>query len=256
LLGLIKSLYNDWCYREIWNVGFVETSVQDLLTQSRLTNVAWLAAPRGHRFVADPFPLPGVSGTSLLVEDFEYVASRKAVISRVDFDGASRPARFCPVIKTASHLSYPFVFQENGDVYCIAESFEARGCDLYRLADSGTFVLVRRLLDDVAVVDPTVFRHAGRWWLFCTDQDSGQNVKLYAYHAVELESEWRPHALNPLKLRHQVGAPSGRSFRRRRSAVPAGAELFAHPWRSDRAEPGCRAVAGALRGGDHPSDRA
>jgi hypothetical protein len=212
LLGLIKSLYRDWCCLEIWNIGFIEARAEDLLTQSRLTNVVWLASPRRHTFAADPFPLPRPSTASILVEDFEYVGSCKGVISRVDFDGASGRARFSPVINAPWHLSYPFVFQANGEVYCIPESFETRGCDLYRLADPDTFVLVRRLLHDIAVLDPTVFRHAGWWWLFCTDQDSGPHTKLYAYYAAKLESEWRPHALNPLKCDITSARPAGAPF--------------------------------------------
>jgi hypothetical protein len=212
LVGHVRSRYRSYFYRDIWNVGFVEHSAEDMLRQARLRDVAWLPSPRSYRFIADPFPLSGLSGTSLLVEDFEYVKSCKGIISRVCIHSDSGQARICPVINARWHLSYPCVFQANGKVYCIPESYEAGGCDLYGLDDRNEFVLVRRLLHDIAVVDPTVFWYAGRWWLFCTILGSGDNNKLYAYHATEPESEWRPHALNPLKCDVTSARPAGVPF--------------------------------------------
>jgi hypothetical protein len=65
------------------------------------------------------------------------------------------------------------------------------------------------LLDDVALADPTVFRHDGRWWLFGTDADSGVNTHLCAFWADDLDGPWLPHAANPVKVDIASARPAG-----------------------------------------------
>jgi hypothetical protein len=77
-----------------------------------------------------------------------------------------------------------------------------------------TWHFVRRLVDGLPVVDPTLFRHDGRYWLLFTLQNDGAfgNLKLYGYHAAALDGVWQPHALNPLKCDITSARPAGAPF--------------------------------------------
>jgi hypothetical protein len=37
-----------------------------------------------------------------------------------------------------------------------------------------------------AAVDPTIFCHDGRWWLFCSNHDDEDENKLFLWHAPAL----------------------------------------------------------------------
>jgi hypothetical protein len=110
------------------------------------------------------------------------------------------------------HASYPFVFEHDGDRFCVPELGRARRVDLFRAGEDGTWDRVATLVDGFPAVDPTLFRYAGLWWLLCTDADRGPNVKLHAWWALDLLGPWRPHAANPLKTDVRSSRPAGTPF--------------------------------------------
>jgi hypothetical protein len=105
----------------------------------------------------------------------------------------------------------------------------SRGCSRAQLGhlpsiDSGRVLLYRKegegwrevhtLFRGRKVVDPTLFKHDARYWLFYTLQDDGAfgNLKLHAHYADDLFGEWRPHVLNPLKCDITSSRPAGHVF--------------------------------------------
>jgi hypothetical protein len=81
------------------------------------------------------------------------------------------------------------------------ESARGGGLDLYSWESAtGLWSLERRLLDDVAVLDATLFRYQERWYLFGTLRGDGSYEKLRIWWADSLEGEWHMHAMNPAKV--------------------------------------------------------
>lgn len=70
----------------------------------------------------------------------------------------------------------------------------------------------RVLLEGHALLDPTIFRHEDRWWLFCTDAERGPNDFLCAWYADALTGEWHPHRANPVKVDIRGARPAGPPF--------------------------------------------
>jgi hypothetical protein len=72
----------------------------------------------------------------------------------------SRWQRSHAEIAQQHHLSYPSIMQWESVWYCVPESARTEGVDLYAWnASMGSWQLRRRLLDGVAIVDATLFRH-------------------------------------------------------------------------------------------------
>ena len=117
-------------------------------------------------------------------------------------------------------MSYPCIFSEHGEIYCVPETCQSNGASLYKKV-GGEWKLVRRLLEGYPVVDPTLFKHQGLYWLFFTLQNDGAsgNLKLYAHYAEDIQAEWKPHLLNPLKCDIGSSRPAG-------SPVMIGDDLF------------------------------
>jgi hypothetical protein len=63
------------------------------------------------------------------------------------------------------------------------------------------------------VVDATVFRHDGRWWLLGSVHDGADaNSRLDAWYADALRGPWTPHPLNPLKCDVRSSRSAGTPF--------------------------------------------
>lgn len=111
------------------------------------------------------------------------------------------------------HLSYPCIFEKNGQTYCVPEAYQSQRASLHRRTEQG-WALVRHLIEGLPIVDPTLFEHRGRFWLLFTLQNDGAwgNEKLYAWHSEALDGPWAPHPLNPLKCDIGAARSAGNVF--------------------------------------------
>jgi hypothetical protein len=97
-------------------------------------------------------------------------------------------------------MSYPFLVEDAGEIYCIPETCGADEVALFRAVEfPRKWSKVAVLVEHFGGVDPTVFRHGGRWWLTCTERGRDADVKLWVWYASDLLGPWTPHARNPSK---------------------------------------------------------
>ncbi len=191
-----------------WSVGVTDMPISGFLTEAT-PNIRWVQEQGRSRYLADPFALEHEGRVVALVEDYDY-ATHRGVISSVDLDGNGRPE---VVLDTGVHASYPYLFEEAGEIYCVPETYQANEVRLYRAVDfPRRWEQVATLVKGMAALDATVFRHDDRWWLLCTDQADGSNSKLHVFYASELLGPWEPHALNPVKTDIRSSRPAGTPF--------------------------------------------
>ncbi len=191
-----------------WSVGVADAPIAAWLSGTA-PEVRWMREHGSSRYLADPFAVEHDGRLVALVEDYDY-ATHRGVVSAVDLDGDGTPQ---VVLDTGVHASYPYVLEHEGEIYCIPETYQADEVRLYRATDFPTeWTHEATLLTGVAALDPTVFHHDGRWWLFCTDRNDGSNTKLLVFHAEQLTGPWQPHALNPVKTDVRSSRPGGTPF--------------------------------------------
>ena len=162
-------------------------------------------------FLADPFSI-AVDGTDyLFVEEFPF-DTRKGVISAYRL-GDSGAERIGVVLEEPYHLSFPFVFEHEGEIYMVPESGADRSVKLYKAMNFPTgWTEVKPLLSDVAAVDTVIFRHDSLWWMFTTIQGEGpglNNAELHAFYSDDPLGDWTPHALNPIVMDARKGRNGG-----------------------------------------------
>ncbi len=240
----LTSLIGDLFRHERWSIGTVPHPPRAFLENRKGIWVRWLPATgERSRYRADPFALSdGDDGLRIMAEEFDYRDRRGRLVTlragrdervvrgfrdgsgtmteRFDLgqhDGdedVTRPSGIPHDADGDVHVSYPFLFRHGDEIYCAPETAGARAVRLYRAAHfPDEWELVATLIEDFAAVDPTIFRHEGRWWLFCTDLDGGSHSHLHAWWAPDLFGPWEPHALNPLKVDVQTSRPAGPPFR-------------------------------------------
>jgi hypothetical protein len=173
--------------------------------------------PPASAFWADPFLWVRDGRRYVFFEEFPYGTSR-GHISALALDGEALPAGDpIPVLKEPHHLSYPFVFEVDGELYMVPEKADLKRVDLYRcrvFPDRWEFV--RTLIHGLTIADATLFQHEGLWWLFGALKKPGLhlNESLWAfYSASPLSGTWNPHPQNPLVRDFSRGRPGGRIFR-------------------------------------------
>lgn len=166
----------------------------------------------GARFYADPFLHRANGRTFLFVEEYPY-ADRRGLISAAEVVGDRLLAAPVPVLKRPYHLSYPFVFEHDDEIYMIPETGENRSVELYRAVEyPWKWELSAVLMQGAAFSDATVLFHDGLWWLFATADRFGASTQdeLSIFYSETLQGDWKPHPVNPVKSDSRWSRPAGR----------------------------------------------
>ncbi len=158
-------------------------------------------------FVADPFMIRTNGQWHMFFEVMNEEAGQGDIGLATSADGRSWQYRQV-VLDEPFHLSYPCVFQWEGRAYMVPESRQSGAVRLY---EADPFPVRWRYvtnLVDAPLVDPTVLRHGGRWWLFAGVR---ANHELHLFHSESLVSGWRPHPMSPVvRNNRDIARPGGR----------------------------------------------
>jgi len=197
-------------YRDEWNIGLFPGPV-DALLSSGAGDTRWLPVGPRRQYVADPFALPSGEGNHVLAEEYRYAANRGHIVM---LDAAGVGAQRCPAgLDTGVHMSYPFLFQHQGRIHCVPETWQDGCVQLFRAVEfPSRWEKLGVLIDDFPAVDSTLFEHAGRWWLLCGRAGVFSDTMLYVWHAASPFGPWAPHPLNPVKFDVRSSRPAGRPF--------------------------------------------
>jgi hypothetical protein len=195
-----------------WRIGWRWTDGPGLLVEPGELPAGWNDLPDdGLHFYADPFPFAYGGTHHLFVEDFEHRLGR-GVIAVTEFgeNGPLHPP--VPVLQHDVHLSYPFVLEDEGEVWMIPETSGAGTVELYRAERfPHRWTQERVLLEGLEASDATVFRHADRWWMMATVRNGGSfSDALHLWHADRLTGPWSAHPNNPVLIDISSARPAGR----------------------------------------------
>jgi hypothetical protein len=171
-----------------------------------------VVADDGRRYYADPFLLRRDGRTFLFVEEYIH-AERKGSIAVAEVIGDRLAASPVPVLSRPYHLSYPHVFEADGEILMIPETGENRTLELYRATEFPLkWELVDVLMKDGVYSDATPVFHQGRWWLFVTVDVMGKATQdeLSIFHSDAITGPWMPHAANPVKSDSRSSRSGGR----------------------------------------------
>lgn len=208
-IEFFKSQWRGLTAAAIWTVGVADQPIAHFL-DGRLPSIRWIREPGRARYLADPFPTSYEGSLWGLVEDFDYRTHRGVISALLLDDEHARPHM---VLDPGVHASYPYLFDLNGDLWCVPETYQAREVRLYRAVTfPHEWQLHATLIERLAALDSTLVQHGGHWWLFCTDRDDGPNSKLRIWHASDLVGPWMPHPLNPVKTDVRSSRPAGTPF--------------------------------------------
>jgi hypothetical protein len=100
----------------------------------------------------------------------------------------------------AGHLSFPFLFQLDGQVYLMPESSEARRLEIFRWRpENGQWISHAVVFEDKAVADAVLFEKDGHFWIAYTDVTHDPHDNLHLIYAPALTGPWLAHPANPVQ---------------------------------------------------------
>jgi hypothetical protein len=183
--------------RGVWELRLLNGDWCNLV----LSKARRLQPPRG-KFWADPFIVSGSHENVIFFEEYEFAHGKGHIAALVGTgDGTFTYAG--PVLKTPYHLSFPYVFQYQGDYYMCPETHQAKSIQLWRCTSWPLkWTYHKTLLTNITAVDSMLFERDGRWWLFTNlDRDGAGDPcrELHIYHSDSPLSEvWTPLPSNPV----------------------------------------------------------
>lgn len=170
--------------------------------------------PPKDRFYADPCLFSYQGRTFLFFEDYRY-GEQRALISCAELDAEGNLGEIVEVLRCPYHLSYPFVFEHEGEIYMIPESKQNRTVELYRAEEfPHRWTLERVLLDQVYAVDATIHEQDGKLWMFAGISNGRYSNcdELGIFYADRLTGPWAAHRGNPVISDVRRARPAGRLF--------------------------------------------
>lgn len=212
----ISFLTKPQLLQRVWKKFHFEQWTLMLTRREDDSQPAWsdfkaLVPPRD-KFWADPFPWQRDGQSYIFYEELPF-ATKRGHISCITLNENLEIVSNQVVLQRPYHLSYPYLFEYEGELYMIPESFESNAIELYhctRFPDQWEF---KKVLINIRAVDATLLEANGKWWMFANVIEAGGNSHdtLHLFSASNpLTDEWTPHPCNPIVKDIKNARPAGR----------------------------------------------
>ncbi|KJC57085.1 hypothetical protein UP10_30870 [Bradyrhizobium sp. LTSPM299] len=210
--SIAKEIYRLCCYAPHWHVGWRYSETADVWRTGDLSGPDWkVLRDPGYRFYADPFPIKWQGRTFVFFEELDHRVG-KGIISAVEFDCNGPVGNVQPVLEEPWHLSYPFLIEDNGELWMIPESTAQRDVAIYKcIRFPDKWERHYTLFSGFELADVTITQHNGLYYLFGAWRDGtgGYSDTLAIFYAENLFGPWLPHASNPVLIDRASARPAG-----------------------------------------------
>jgi len=168
-------------------------------------------------FWADPFIFSYKGENYVFFENLHYDAQ----IGKISCGRITEELQVVDVVDVLVkdyHLSYPYIFEENGEVYLMPETNANKRLELYKCVSFPTeWELYSTAFEGEHVADASFYEDTeNNKWLFLNKWDNpicSSDSELYIYKVDSLKMEkLEPHKQNPVLINSEVGRNGGAIF--------------------------------------------
>jgi acetyltransferase-like isoleucine patch superfamily enzyme len=187
-----------------WTLDPLSERINPVLTHHDITDVS-------ARFVADPFMIHRNGQWYLFFEVLNQQSGKGEIGLASSADGINWKY-FGIVLSEPFHLSYPYVFEFNGDIFMVPETHKMQAIRLYKAVTFPThWIFVNTLCTGHPFSDASIFYHDDRWWIVTETGPDYRMDTMRLYWAADLHGAWREHPQSPVIVRDRRQArPAGR----------------------------------------------
>jgi len=204
------SKYLSKFFIQQWVIGIGKCRPEDILENKVFdTEINWMEIRSADQFIADPFLVQAADGQyRVLFEEYSF-SSGYGKIAELEVADQLTLKKSKNILDTGSHLSYPFVFNENGRIYIFPEAAQSGRLTCYEYHPETSSLEMVKVLLEKPLLDSTICKKDGRYWLFCTMLGPGEDRQLHLYSSEQLLGDYKPHPLNPVKDDLNGSRPAG-----------------------------------------------
>lgn len=209
LLSRIRNKIRSYFFLDQWIVLLTSNTGHKSLSWADFKPLV----PPLDRFWADPFIWVHENIYYVFIEELLYSTNRGRIVC-LTLDKEMNILSNQVVLERPYHLSYPFLFEHEGQLYMIPETGKNNRIELYQCTHfPDKWEFEKTLIDNVYAVDATLAKAQKKWWLFANieAEDGSTWNTLHLYYADHpLSDQWTPHPLNPIVKDVHSARPAGR----------------------------------------------
>ena len=208
-MGIIKK-YSDKLFLKQWGIGFMKGSIADIIRNKKTElSFEWMSLEDKTISHADPFIFKTDDGRINIL--FESVSSYNlnGKISLMVCNDLLDPVLEKVVLDTNAHLSYPYVYNENGKIYVFPESAFSGTLCCYEFDQVKRTFTNKKEIIKLPLLDSTILKYENRYWLFATMLGETFNSDLHIFYSDSLLGPYKAHEGNPVKKQLNGARPAG-----------------------------------------------
>lgn len=182
--------------KELWEVCY---QLIDDWKEANLSKFLVIKNPKGS-FLADPFILHRNDKNFVFVEEYSYTKNKGKIVA---YEVNHIEAKYLGVaLEENFHLSFPFIFEYDGETYMIPETHQINEIRLYKCEDFPLkWTLAKTLIEGINAVDTILLFMNDYFWLITSYRDNPRldfNSDMKVYYSKELFStNWVEVNLKP-----------------------------------------------------------
>ena len=193
-----------------WLLGICENGFDDL----KAGNIRWIdnGVYKGKKWFADPFILDYDNKTiHLFVEEFDYKVHRGR-IAKLTIDRVQWLVTDCKIILDLStHLSFPMIFREGGEVLVCPENYHSGGWNMYRYNATTEHLDYLCQISDMKLTDATMWKNEGVYWLLSTYAPKPNGPELTIWQSKIIDGPFEE--IQRVKFEENLGRNAGMIFK-------------------------------------------
>jgi hypothetical protein len=207
-MSFVKK-YSDKLYLKQWGLGFLRGNIADII-RNKKTDLSfdWLSLEDKGISQADPFIFKTDDGRINILFESVSTLSLDGKISLMVCNEQLDPIFQKVILETKEHLSYPFVYKENGRIYVFPENAFSGSLNCYEYDQAQRSFIHKKEIIKAPLLDSTIIKYDNKYWLFATMLGAG-NSDLHIYYSDSLFGTYVPHAGNPVKQMLDGARPAG-----------------------------------------------
>ena len=211
---MFKKIFHKLFYFQQWNIGIVDADIS-CFARNFAPKISWLAKPNSLKFFADPFSFTHNNQAYILFEEYCQISKRgKIMIASLceNSQGKKFLANKKVLLDNRKHLSYPFIFCQENNIFLLCESYKTKNLILYKIDPINLQAnYIKEIFSHQEAIDPTLFFYNGNYWLFYSKADQA-NSHLYLAYSPSLHQDFVLHPQNPIKVSQVSARSAGNIF--------------------------------------------
>ncbi|EXB58473.1 hypothetical protein L484_005207 [Morus notabilis] len=152
-------------------------------------------------FVADPFLYVQGDAFYLFYETKNSITMQGDIGVVKSTDGGATWQQLGIALDEEWHLSYPYVFEDLGQIYMMPESSKKGELRLYQAVKFPLQWRLKKVIMKKPLVDSFIIKYNNIYWLFGSDHSgfgTKKNGQLEIWYSSSILGPWKPHRKNPI----------------------------------------------------------